>query len=216
MTDNPTNGRPRGPRPLTRAEERAQSIPTPSRSELLERITELERELETARQQADDNTRAWQRTAADFANYRRRTEEERGVMTQLSNAVLISKLLSVLDDFDRALASVPEDAHEGWVDGVRLVERKLRTVLESAGVTPIEAVGQQFDPNLHEAVVHEETSQYPDNMVIDEVQRGYRLGDRVLRPALVRVANNPDDASSRGASTSQDTMNPNTGHSKEN
>ena len=210
MTDNPTNGRPRSSRPLTRGEERAQSIPTPSRSELAERITELERDLETAREQADDNTRSWQRTAADFANYRRRIEQERGVMTQLSNAVLISKLLTVLDDFDRALASVPEDVHEGWVEGIQLVERKLRTVLESEGVTPIEAVGLPFDPNLHEAVVHQETNEYPDNYVIDEVQRGYRLGDRVLRPALVRVANNPRGVPSGGASATTD-MNPNTG-----
>ena len=185
-TDNKTNGRPR-----TRAEERADAVKTPSRIELLERAEQLERELEHARAQADEHMRSWQRTAADFANYRRRTDEERSAMTQLSNAVLLSKLLAVVDDFDRALANVPEDAHEGWVDGVRLVERKLRTVLDSEGVTPIEAVGQPFDPNLHEAVVHEETTAYPDNHVIDEVQRGYRLHDRVLRPALVRVANNP-------------------------
>ena len=214
MTDHPTNGRPRSPRPLTRGEERAQSIHTPTRSELAERITELERELETVREQADEQTRSWQRTAADFANYRRRTEEERGVMTQLSNAVLISKMLSVLDDFDRALASVPEDAHEGWVDGIQLVERKLRTVLESEGVTPIEAVGQPFDPNLHEAVVHQETTDYPDNVVIDEVQRGYRLGDRVLRPALVRVANNPADTTT--SSSNRDTISPETAKPKEN
>lgn len=193
MTDNnPTNGRPRSPRPLTRGEERVEAIHTPTRSELLERLQEAERELEKARQQAEESTRSWQRSAADFANYRRRTEEERGVMAQFSNAVLITKLLAVLDDFDRALASVPEDAHEGWVEGIQLVERKLRTVLESEGVTPIEAEGQPFDPNLHEAVVHQETTEYPDNYVMDEVQRGYRLGDRVLRPALVRVANNPN------------------------
>ena len=193
MTDNnPTNGRPRSPRPLTRGEERVEAIHTPTRSELLERLQEAERELEKARQQAEESTRSWQRSAADFANYRRRTEEERGVMAQFSNAVLITKLLAVLDDFDRALANVPEDAHEGWVEGIQLVERKLRTVLESEGVTPIEAEGQPFDPNLHEAVVHQETTEYPDNYVMDEVQRGYRLGDRVLRPALVRVANNPN------------------------
>lgn len=185
-TDNKTNGRPR-----TRAEERIDSVKTPSRVELLERAEQLERELEHARTQADEHLRSWQRAAADFSNYRRRTDEERSAMTQLSNAVLLSKLLAVVDDFDRALANVPEDVHEGWVDGVRLVERKLRTVLESEGVTPIEAMGQPFDPNLHEAVVHEETTAYPDNQVIDEVQRGYRLHDRVLRPALVRVANNP-------------------------
>jgi molecular chaperone GrpE len=195
MTDEPTtergsehttNGRPR-----TRAEERADAVKTPSRVELLQHAEKLERELEAARNQADEHMRSWQRAAADFANYRRRTDEERSAMTQLSNAILLSKLLAVVDDFDRALASVPEDVHEGWVDGVRLVERKLRTVLEGEGVSPIEAVGQPFDPNLHEAVVHEDTTAYPDNQVIDEVQRGYRLHDRVLRPALVRVANNP-------------------------
>jgi molecular chaperone GrpE len=190
MTDEKTNGRPR-----TRGEERVDAIKTPSRVELLERIQELEHELETARTQSDDHMRSWQRSAADFANYRRRIEQERRAVGDLSNAVLLSKLLAVLDDFNRALASVPEETHEGWVDGVSLVERKLRSVLESEGVTPIEAVGEPFDPNLHEAVVHEETDEYPDNTVIDEVQRGYRLRDRVLRPALVRVANNPTDGS---------------------
>jgi len=108
-----------------------------------------------------------------------------------ANAVLLSRLLAVLDDFDRALDTVPPDTHEAWVDGIRLVERKLRGLLEAEGVTPIEAVGKPFDPNLHEAVVHEDTADHPDNTVIDEVQRGYLLRDRVLRPALVRVANNP-------------------------
>jgi molecular chaperone GrpE len=111
-------------------------------------------------------------------------------MSQFTNALLIGKLLSVLDDFDRALANVPADTHEGWVDGVRLVERKLRGLLENEGVTQIEAMGLPFDPNLHEAVVYEETADHPDNEVIGELQRGYRLGDRVLRPSLVRVANN--------------------------
>jgi molecular chaperone GrpE len=185
-SDNKTNGRPR-----TRAEERAEAIKAPSRVELMQRAEQLEHELEHAREMAEEHLRSWQRTAADFSNYRRRTDEERSTMTQLSNAVLLSKLLAVVDDFDRALATVPEDVHEGWIDGVRLVERKLRSVLESEGVTPIEAVGQPFDPNFHEAVVHEETADYPDNQVIEEVQRGYRLHDRVLRPALVRVANNP-------------------------
>lgn len=200
MTDEPTNGRPNGherPEPQleapnrTRGEERADAIRTPSRSELLDQVRDLERTLEKTREQSDDRLRSWQRAAADLANYRRRIEDERSAVAQLSNAVLLSKLLAVVDDFDRALANVPEDVHEGWMDGVRLVERKLRTVLESEGVTPIEAEGKPFDPTLHEAVVHEQTTDFPDNTVIGEVQKGYRLHDRVLRPALVRVANNP-------------------------
>lgn len=193
MTDEPTNGDPRRSRPRTRGEERVEAIRTPSRTELLEKLEELTRELEAAKSRADEATYNWQRSAADFANYKRRTDEERSLMTQMGTALLISKLLGVLDDFDRALASVPPDAHEGWLEGIRLVERKLRAVLESEGVTPIAALGEPFDPNLHEAVVHEPTTKYADNTVIDELQRGYRLHERVLRPSMVKVANNPNE-----------------------
>lgn len=190
MTDQKTDG---DARPRTRAEERADSVRTPTRSELLERLEEAIRERDTARQQSEEHLRNWQRSAADFSNFKRRTDDERAVTARFSNQLLIGKLLGVLDDFDRALESVPADAHESWVEGVRLVDRKLRTVLESEGVTPIEAIGQPFDPNVTEAVVHEQTTDYPDNQVIGELQRGYRLHDRVIRPALVRVANNPKE-----------------------
>lgn len=190
MTDKSTDGE---ARPRTRAQERADAVSAPSRVELLERNQALEQELEQARAQADEHLRNWQRTAADFSNYRRRTDEERSAVAQLANAVLIGKLLAVLDDFDRALENVPAEAHESWVEGVRLVDRKLRGVLEGEGVTPIDVVGQPFDPNVAEAVVHQQTTDYPDNQVIDELQRGYRMHDRVIRPALVRVANNPKE-----------------------
>jgi molecular chaperone GrpE len=179
------------PRPKTRAEERTDEISTPSRSDLLEQLQEAEVTLAKTREQADDNLRNWQRTAADFSNYKRRTDDERKAVGMMANAILIGRILGVLDDFDRALDSVPAEIHEGWVDGIRLVERKLQALLEAEGVTPIEAIGQLFDPNLHEAVVHEDTTDYPDNTVIGEVQRGYLLHERVLRPSLVRVANNP-------------------------
>jgi molecular chaperone GrpE len=192
MTDHPTNGGPR-PRTKTRGEERVDAIKTPSRIELVERIEALERELEATRAKAEEHLYNWQRSAADFSNYKRRTDEERSTVSQFSNAILIGKLLAVLDDFDRALDNVPSDVHDPWLEGVQLVERKLRGLLESEGVTPIEAVGQPFDPNLHEAVVHEDTADYPDNHVIGELQRGYRLHDRVIRPSLVRVANNPKE-----------------------
>ena len=183
MTERPTNGAP----------EDARHARGPSRAALLEKIEDLQRVLEASREQSDENLRSLQRTAADFANYRRRVDEERQGLSTFSNAMLIGRLLAVLDDFDRALQNVPEETHEGWVDGVRLVERKLRSLLEAEGVTQIEALGQPFDPNLHEAVDTEETADHPDNQVIGELQRGYRLGDRVLRPSLVRVVNNPKE-----------------------
>jgi molecular chaperone GrpE len=179
------------PRHRTRGEERADAVKTPSRLELAERIEALERELDQVQRSETELRGNWQRSAADFANYKRRTEEERTTVAQFASSILIGKLLSVLDDFDRALDNVPADAHDPWVEGVQLVERKLRSVLEGEGVTPIEAIGHPFDPNVHEAVVHEETADAPDNQVIGELQRGYRLHDRVLRPALVKVANNP-------------------------
>jgi molecular chaperone GrpE len=193
MTDHPTNGGAK-PRTKTRAQERADAVSTPSRIELAERIEALERELADARAKSEEHLYNWQRSAADFSNFKRRTDEERATIGQFSNAILLGKLLGVLDDFSRALESVPEEeVTNPWVEGMEHVERKLRGVLESEGLTAIEAVGQPFDPNLHEAVVHEETADYPDNQVIGELQRGYRLHDRVLRPSLVRVANNPKE-----------------------
>jgi molecular chaperone GrpE len=183
MTERPTNGAP----------EDARHARGPSRAELIEKLEDMQRVIDETREQSDEHLRGMQRAAADFANYRRRVDEEREGLSQFTNALLIGKVLSVLDDFDRALETVPPGTNEGWLDGVRLVDRKLRLLLEGEGVTEIEALGQEFDPNLHEAVVHEETADHPDNMVIGELQRGYRLRDRVLRPSLVRVANNPKE-----------------------
>ena len=151
----------------------------------------LRAELDAARAEAGELRAAWQRSAADFQNYRRRSEQEREASLGLASEALIRKLLAVVDDFDRALEAMPADVQSsGWVEGVWLVERKLRALLESEGVNPIEAVGRPFDPREHEAVVHQETTEAPDGTVIAELQRGYRLRDRVLRPALVAVANN--------------------------
>jgi molecular chaperone GrpE len=189
--DGHDSGRQHGSR--TRAEERAEQVKAPSRTDLLDRVRELEAELQATRDKSEEHLYNWQRSAADFANYKRRTDEERATVTQFGNALLIGKLLGVLDDFDRALENVPPEAHDAWIEGVKLVERKLRGVLESEGVSAIEALGRPFDPNLHEAVAHEATAEHPDNEVIGEVQRGYKLHDRVIRPSLVRVANNPKE-----------------------
>lgn len=174
----------------TRADERIAGLAAEP-SALADEIESLKRDLDEARREAAENRAGWQRSAADFTNYRRRSEQEREATLGLANEMLLAKLLAVVDDLDRALASMPQElADLGWVEGLWLVERKLRALLESEGVTPIESVGRAFDPREHEAVIHEETSSAPEGQVTGEIQRGYRIRDRVLRPALVKVAKN--------------------------
>lgn len=151
--------------------------------------TEAEGDTEPA-DPADEGTykRDLQRMAADFANYRKRNEAERADFAKFAKADLITKLLDVLDGYDRALASVPEDLKsQPWIEGMWLVERKLRQILESEGLEPVDSLGTPFDPYLHEAIAHVESDQ-PEGTVVEEFQKAYRLHDRVLRPALVSVA----------------------------
>ena len=183
----------------TRAQERIDALETPSTAALLEEIDDLKQRLAKAEQEAAEARGSWQRSAADFANYRRRTEQEREQTLGLANEMLLLKLLAVVDDFDRALESMPRELeHLGWIEGIWLVERKLRALLESEGVTPIEAQGRPFDPREHEAVVTEETTTAPEDTVLGELHRGYRIRDRILRPALVSVAKNPGQQAASG------------------
>ncbi|HLE81682.1 MAG TPA: nucleotide exchange factor GrpE, partial [Dehalococcoidia bacterium] len=127
----------------------------------------------------------WQRSQADFINYKRRIEQEKGEVSRFANAMLMASLLPVLDDLERALDSVSAKlAGLSWVDGIRLICRKLQATLESQGLSPIEAVGQDFDPNVHEAVMEVEGE---PGKVVSEIQKGYKLHDRVLRPTMVTV-----------------------------
>ena len=138
------------------------------------------------------DTEALQRLAADFANYRKRTDAERSEFAKYAKADLIRKLLDVLDGYDRALETMPEEVKgQPWVEGMWLVERKLRAMLEAEGLQPLDAVGQPFDPYLHEAVAHV-PSDAPDGTIVNEYQKGYRLHDRLIRPALVTVSRGPD------------------------
>ena len=180
-------------RPRTRAEERIAELDT-SPQALSAEIEQLRQQLDAAQQEAADNKAGWQRTAADFANYRRRTEQERDAMLGLANEALLAKLLVVADDFDRAVANMPPELQGvGWVEGIAAIDRKLRLLLDSEGLTPIEAVGKPFDPHEHDAVVHEERPDVDEGTVTAELQRGYRIRDRVLRPAMVAVAKQPHD-----------------------
>lgn len=136
---------------------------------------------------------ALQRERADFANYRRRNEAERSDYARFAKTELITKLLEVLDNFDRALETVPAQLRdEPWVEGIWLVERKLRDILASEGLEEVGSVGQPFDPHIHEALGHVDSSA-PEGTVVDEVRKAYKLHDRVIRPALVTVAKRPSE-----------------------
>jgi molecular chaperone GrpE len=129
----------------------------------------------------------WQRTQADFVNFKRRTEQEKGDIIRLANAGLIFNMLSVVDDMERALDNIPDKlAGSKWVDGIVIIYRKFMARLEANGVSEMKASGAQFDPSLHEAVMQVEGE---SDKVIAVVQKGYMLNDRVLRPARVKVGN---------------------------
>jgi molecular chaperone GrpE len=151
-------------------------------------VEDLQQALVVEKERSAANLAGWQRSAADMANYRKRVEQDRSETVKNANADLIKRMLPVIDDLARALQSVPEAmAGQPWLDGVKLIERKFLSVLEQEGVTPYDAVGQDFDPVYHDAVTVEATDPANDGKVIGEIQRGYRIRDRVLRPALVRV-----------------------------
>jgi len=131
-----------------------------------------------------------QRSLADFANYRRRVEQERTQIRQAANRDLLLHLLPVVDDFQRALAAVPAEQREtGWVAGTAMIEKKLQSLLERAGVSPLEALGQPFDPALHEAVASDPGSS--GELVVEVFRTGYKLGDQVLRAAMVKTGDAP-------------------------
>jgi molecular chaperone GrpE len=150
-----------------------------------EDIETLKRNLAEEKEKSDKYLANWQRAEADFSNYKRRAEQEKNETTTYANWALTLNLLPVLDDLERAITSLPPKlAKLTWVDGILLIHRKLRAVLESQGLTEIEAIGKPFEPSLHEAVAQVEGK---EGTVINEVQKGYKLKDKLLRPALVVV-----------------------------
>lgn len=172
--------------------ELAEGATEPADEEGVDELQELRDELEAAQAHVAEYLDGWQRAQAAFSNYKKRQEAERAQMIQLSNATLVRKLLPVGDDFDRAIATLPACLDQlTWVDGLFLIKHKLDAVLQSEGVKPIETQGEQFDPLYHEAITYEEAEGFAEGYIIGEVQRGYILGDRVLRPSLVRVAKAP-------------------------
>jgi molecular chaperone GrpE len=150
-------------------------------AQLQARVAQLEKEAAEYKDQ-------WLRAAADYKNFKRRTEQERAELIRSASAGLLLKLLPVVDDMERAIDNVtPEVEASPWYNGFKLIPQKLQTVLESEGVSVIEAIGQEFDPNVHEAVIYEPAGDGQEGKVVGELQKGYKLRDRVLRPTMVKV-----------------------------
>ena len=164
-----------------------------SESETDEEETEelsIEEQLEQAQQEAAENMEGWQRAAAELANFKRRQEEQLKLQRDRIKAEVLEGIISTLDDMELAFQNVPEEIDGqliGWVEGFRLVQRKLDKTLDDQNVMPISTAGE-FDPNFHEAVSYEESDGHEEGQIIAEVRKGYQIGSRVLRPALVRVA----------------------------
>ena len=148
---------------------------------------------ELASQLEEANSR-YLRLAADFENFKKRARQERLELMQYASAQLAERLLPVVDDFERVLEHTPENLDAHWGKGVQMTMAKLKEVLGSVGVEPIEAAGSHFDPKLHEAIATEESAEHPEDTVLSELRTGYKMHDRVLRPAMVRISRRPVEA----------------------
>ena len=159
-------------------------------------MTLVREQMEEALREKEQFRAMAQRAQADLVNYRRRAEDERRYLRRSANSEMLLKVISIVDDLERAMALVPGDAvAPGWLEGLQLIQRNLENLLTSEGVTGIEAEGKPFEPWEHEAVLYEESSTAKEGVVVSVVRKGYKLHDRVLRPAQVAVskAAQPED-----------------------
>ena len=165
---------------------------TEQEDESIDELAALGQELEETRAREAEYLDGWQRARAELSNARKRFQREQQNAYANAKTGVLTSFLPIVDDFERALDTAPESlSKEPWFEGLELILRKHQRFLEQAGVEPIEAVGQEFDPFFHEAVTHEPSETVPQGHVIAELQRGYKVGDRVLRPSMVRVSSGP-------------------------
>lgn len=156
----------------------------------------LEEQLEAEKQKSAEFLASWQRAQADFVNYKRRVEQERSEFNSYANTNLILSILPVLDDLERAIQAMPEKVSKSeWGEGIKLVEHKFKTILQGQGVIPMISVGEVFDPNIHEALRQEKGE---EGIILEEFQRGYMMGERVIRPAKVVVGNGEEEENNNG------------------
>ena len=149
-------------------------------------IEALQKQLEEAQAKAAENLDGWQRSQAEFINYKNRVQRDREMDYATMKGDILKKILPVLDDLERSLAHRPDS--DSWANGMELIARKFQNILETEGLKRIEAAGELFDPNFHEAISSEPNEDVESGHVIEVVQNGYMLGERVIRPAMVRVA----------------------------
>lgn len=171
-------------------------VETPPKEEETKTVTipvkdyaEQLKELDEWKKQSKEFMDGWQHERADFSNYRKRIERDQAEAKQNITAEVVKKYLAVLDDIQRALKTRPKDGEAGhWAEGVELIGRKLQSILDCEGIKSIQAENAMFDPHFHEAVTHEDNPDFKSGQIIEVLQQGYTIGDRVIRPALVRVA----------------------------
>lgn len=169
--------------------EETKTVPDWATKSALEEISRLQKELNEAQSKAQEYQDSWLRAVADYQNYKRRVERDQAETYQRAAGNIIKRYLEVVDDLDLALRNRPQASNDAvWANGIELIYRKLLTILDNEGVKPMEALGQPFDPNYHEAITMEPSPEHESGQVIDVVKQGYTLGEKVLRPAVVRVA----------------------------
>ena len=169
-----------------KSDEQTQADDDQLSTDLKQEVELLQAQLAEAQAKTQEYLDALQRERADFVNYRRRTEHDNAQVGRVATGGTIKKFLSGIDDLERALAHRPEG--DVWADGIELVYRKFMAILESEGVTRMQAEGQPFDPAMHEAIMQEASSKHESGVVIAVLQQGYLHGERVLRHAMVKVA----------------------------
>jgi molecular chaperone GrpE len=178
----------------TRAEERIAALDT-SGAGLAEQVDELTVRLEALQLRVDEAEAGWQRARADYANLKRRTDEQRAESAGMAADRLLARVIELADDFDLAVEHVPDESGgTPWVEGIVAIDRKLRALLEAEGVEAMGGEGEPFDPQTQQAVSYEDTDDLPDGTVIKVLKRGFAVRGRVLRPALVAVARNDGPA----------------------
>jgi molecular chaperone GrpE len=156
---------------------------------LEEQVEYLQSSLDEVTAKSEEYLDGWQRSRAEFSNYKKRILKENTEIRHVARGEVIKLYLEVLDDLDRALLERPDNGEdESWADGIEIIVQKLRSRLEAEGVKPMNPLGEDFDPNLHEALMKEDSDEYESGKVIEVMQKGYWIGDKVLRPAQVRVA----------------------------